>query len=269
MEGDLFRISHSKIRAFETCRKLYWFRYVSGLQWPRPAPTPAGVVGTAVHRAMKILCDTGVAEDGANELDTYLRMPAHECAGPGTEHYRIAFELFAKGCEAHDSIAAEKSWAELETWAPWPSRNLSLTARIDRVDRLAPDHYQVIDWKTGRYDFDDVIDFQLDIGQIAARVSRQLPEHVRVTAIGWNLRSGDQRVRELGRSQARATMERVAGIAERMQTTSEFEPTPGPLCRYCDWLPQCPEAAAATYDDSEGEELEERPEFELQGDFPG
>lgn len=261
MAGDLFLISHSKIRAFDACRKQYWFRYVSGLPWPSP-PSPAGIVGTGVHRAMKILSDTGTAEAGAKELDTYLRMPAHESAGPGTEHYRLAFDCYARGCQAHDSIAGEDRWVELDTWAPWRARNVSLQARIDRVDRLAPDHYQVIDWKTGRYDFDDVVDLQLDIGQIAARVSLRLAEHVRVTAVGWNLRTGDRRVRELRRPDARATMERVAGIAERMRSTTDFEATPGAGCRFCDWLPQCPEAAAAAFDDSDVEGPDELPNFE-------
>jgi len=250
MERALFRISHTKILSFEKCRKQYWFRYLSGFQRPEPPPSPAGIVGTGVHRAMKALCDTGIPEDGANELDTYLRMPAHECAGPGTAFFATAFDIFAKGCEAHASIEGENRWAELDTWVAWPSRNVTLLARIDRVDRLAADHYQVIDWKTGRYDLDEVVDMQLDIGHLAARTARQLRADARVTAIGWNLRTGQRRVRELGRRQAFATMHRVAGIAGRMQATIEFEATPGPGCTFCEWFPQCPDASAAEFDES-------------------
>jgi hypothetical protein len=261
MPGDFFRISHTKILSFDKCRKQYWFRYLSGLPRPQSLPNAPGVIGTGVHRAMKALSDTGIPEDGANELDTYLRMPVHECAGPGTEFFSLAFEIFARGCEAHASIESEDRWSELETWVAWPSRAVTLSARIDRVDRLGPDHYQVIDWKTGRYDLDEVVDFQLDIGHLAARTLRRLAPDAHVTAIGWNLRTGQQRIRELGRAQAAATMHRVAGIADRIQATTAFEATPCSSCLFCEWRPQCPEAAGAIFDESDYEE-EELPALE-------
>jgi len=240
--SQLFRLSHSKIQAFNRCRKSYWFRYLSGEPWPPDAPNPAGCIGTGVHLAMKTLCDTGDAADGANALDLYLRMPAHECAGPGTEAHRTAFALFARGCEAHALIESEDRWAEIDTWAPWPSRGITVSARIDRADRLADGTWQIVDWKTGAFDLDEVTDAQLDIGHIALRIGRQLGSEPLVTAVAWNLRSGQQRVRVLRRGDARATMQRLANLADRMQALTVFEASPGPSCRFCDWRPQCAEA---------------------------
>jgi hypothetical protein len=85
MGGELFTISWTKITAFERCRKQFWYRYVSGVPAPREQASPAGVVGQAVHRGMRALCDTDEPEDGIHEMETYLRMPAHEVCRAGDE----------------------------------------------------------------------------------------------------------------------------------------------------------------------------------------
>lgn len=243
MSGQMFRLSHSKAQAFAECRKLYWFRYVSGEPWPAAPPNPAGCVGTGVHRAMKVLCETGDPADGAHELGVYLRMPAHECAGPGTEAHRLAFQFYEAGCAAHASIDSEKRWAEIDTWAPWPSRGMTLSARIDRADIVRGSGWQIIDWKTGAFEVDEVTDAQLDIGHVALRTSQRMMDDAPVTAVAWNLRTGTRRVRALQKEDARATMARLANLAQRMQAEQGFEAMPGTFCALCDWRQRCPEAA--------------------------
>jgi RecB family exonuclease len=244
MSGPLFQLSYSAVAAFNRCRKQYWFRKLSGLPPPPPVPTAPGCLGTGLHRAMKVLCETDDRETAARALDAYLRMPAHECVGPGTPAFDNAFQLFERGCVAHDSIASDDRWAELDTWAPWPSRGVTVTARVDRVDRFADGHYQIIDWKTGRYDYDDQTDAQLDIGHLALRVSRrQLEREAPVVAIGWNLRTGQQRVRMLTGGDAVGTMRYYAALAQKIQSTTDFEATPGSGCTFCDWRERCAEAA--------------------------
>lgn len=238
-----FQLSHSKVRSFQRCRKQYWFRFLSGQPPPPPAMNAAGIVGVGVHRAMRALCETGAAEDGQAVLDVYLRMPAHESAGPGTEAYAEAFALFGQGCIAHDSIVSEYTRVEYHTWVH--AYGMALEARIDRADRLAAGHWQIIDWKTGRWELDEVTDDQLDICHAALRTAQQLRRDVTVTAIAWNLRTGAQRVRALHRDDAMATLRRLGRVAGQMQQTTEFPADPSPECRYCDWRSRCPEADAA------------------------
>lgn len=246
--SGLFPIFYKKVAAFTQCRKQYWFRYLSGLPRPPAVQTPAGIVGTGVHRALKVLCDTGEAECGASELDAYLRMPSHAAASPGTNHHRHAFDLFARGCAAHESIGGDDRHAELMTWAPWPAGGVTVQARVDRVDQLSPGQWQVIDWKTGSFDYGEATDQQLDLGHIAARVSLRIRAECEVTAIAWNLRSGERRVRLLGKGDAEATLRKMAALARRMQAATAFEPTPSAACGFCEWRDQCPEAAT-TWDD--------------------
>lgn len=248
MGGQLFRITFTKLRTFDQCRKRYWFRYLSGRPYPEDVQTPALVVGKAVHRALKALCDTGDPRDGASALDVYLRMPAHACAGPGTAAHDDAFELYERGCEAHASIDSAASWPELDTWVHSERRGVQVNARLDRADRLRSGAYQIVDWKTGRLDSEDDIDVQLDIGHLALRTSRKLPAAADVIAVAWNLRTGRRRERHLTRDDARATMDHMGRMAARLQATTEFEASPTGACRYCEWRAQCPEANAGDDD---------------------
>ncbi len=248
MANPLFVINHSRAQSFFRCRKQYWFRHLSGLPKPPDPMNPSGIVGTGVHRAMRALCDSGDADVGLAELDVYLRMPVHEEAGPGTEWHAIALAAYDQGVTVHNSIDSEDRWAEKDTYAPYPARGVSLGARIDRIDRLTPDHWQIIDWKTGRIDYDDTTDDQLDIGHVALRTSLRavVARGATVTAIAWNLRTGARRVRQLVRSDAAATMRKYAALADRIQANTDFAASPSNMCAFCEWRPQCPESDLTT-----------------------
>ncbi len=185
---------------------------------------------------MKTLCDTGEPEDGAHHLDTFLRMPSHECAAPGTEWYERAKALYAAGCDAHMSIASEESFPELNTWVPAKAQGVIIRTTIDRADRMADGSWLVIDWKTGSYDPPEDTDRQLDLGHLALRTIRpQLRGDIEVRAIAWNLRTGKQRVRVLHREDARHTRDWAARMAQRLQSTTDFTATPSRACSFCSW----------------------------------
>ncbi len=243
MAGELFELHWTKIATFERCRKQYWYRFVRVEPRAEDVQTAPLVVGKAVHRAMKTLCDTGEPEDGAHHLDTFLRMPSHECAAPGTEWYERATALYAAGCDAHLSIASEESFPELNTWVPAKAQGVIIRTTIDRADRMPDGSWLVIDWKTGSYDPPENADRQLDLGHLALRTIRpQLREDVEVRAIAWNLRTGKQRVRVLSREDARRTRDWAARMAQRLQSTTDFTATPSRACSFCSWRNECEDA---------------------------
>lgn len=244
-------MSYSKIACFQQCRKQYWFKYVSREQWPEQRDSPASLIGTGVHRAMKVLSDSNDAELARHELDAYTRMPIHAMIAKPTEHYDTAFELLEKGIAAHESISSQNRWAELSSWTPWPARGITITTIIDRADRLSEDEYQLIDWKTGRWEFGEAIDLQLDIAHVVLRKARRLPKEAKVTTIGWNLRTGERRVRPLERDDAAATLKYLAALGDTMRAATEFEANPSSACTFCDWRERCPEASATVIEESD------------------
>lgn len=238
----LFRITYSKTESFRRCRKQYWFSYVSGEPWPPSRESPASLVGNGVHRAMQKLCETGDPGDGAHELDLYLRMPSHAIAGPETEFFALAAEIYAAGVKAHESIESEARFAEMDSWVPSKSRGITVRSKIDRADRLGPDRWQLIDWKTGKFDLDDRVDWQLDIAHLVLRTVMRLPREASVRALGWNLRNGQQRVRELTRDDAIRTVDYLMRFTRTIEKMTEWPAMPGPHCTFCDWRDRCPEA---------------------------
>jgi len=247
-ENHFFRLSYSKIACYQQCRKQYWFKYVSGEHWPEQVNSPASLIGTGVHRAMRVLSESNDVDAARHELDAYTRMPIHAMIAAPTEHYETAFHILDAGIAAHESIQSENRWAELSSYTPWPARGITVTTIIDRADRISPTEYQLIDWKTGRWDFGEAIDLQLDIAHVVLRKARQLPRDADVTTIGWNLRTGERRVRPLKRDDAVATLKYLAAFADTMQGTTEFEATPSTACTFCDWRSRCPEAATIVED---------------------
>ncbi len=247
-ENDFFRLSYSKIDCYRRCRKQYWFKYISGEKWPEQVDSPASLIGTGVHRAMRVLSESDDIEAARHELDAYTRMPIHEMIAAPSEHYDTAFRLLDVGLAAHESIESENRWAELSSYTPWPARAVTVTTIIDRADRMSRTEYQLIDWKTGRGDFGEEIDMQLDIAHVVLRKARMLPHEANVTTIGWNLRTGERRVRPLKRDDAAATLKYLAALADTMQATTEFEATPSTACSFCDWRHRCPEAATIVED---------------------
>lgn len=240
---DLFRITWTQIRRFEECRKRYWYDYVSGL--PKPAEEETGplAVGKAVHRGMKALCDTGAHEDGVHHLETFLRMPAHAAAGPGTAWWELAHQLFEVGCEAHDSIASIDRISERDTWVPSVEAGVTVFARLDRADLMSDGSWLVTEWKTGKYDDPENTDRQLDLGHLGLRTVRpQLGGVGTVYAVAWNLRNNTRRIRALTADDARAAHRYAVRYADRIRATTDWTATPGRACTYCPWRSQCEDA---------------------------
>ncbi len=246
MPEPLFEMNFSRWKAWDACRKQYWFSYVSKEDWPEDRESAAGIIGKAVHEGMKYLADTNDVEVGAQRMDAYLRMPSHSVAGPGTDNYQMAFDYYARGCEAHHSLASLDSRTELNSWRHFKEYGVRLYSRMDRVDKLADDHYVLIDWKTGRYMADQQTDMQLDIAHTITRVVRpQLGSTGIVDAIAWNLRTGEKRTRRLTVQDAVMTGRLFGRLATRIQGEVEFEANPGPQCTFCQWRPRCDAAEEA------------------------
>ncbi|GBD24593.1 hypothetical protein HRbin29_02275 [bacterium HR29] len=245
MDGapDLFRLSYRKIRSFLTCRKQYWFRYCSGIEPPPTAPSPAALVGIAVHRGMAVLTESGHEELGRRAIDAYLRMPDHTAVGPGTEGYELAHALFEAGIAAHRELGGRDARAEVGSWAPWRAGGITLWAKVDRVERTSQGGYRFIDWKTERQLRVEETDLQLDLAHVIVRTVLRIPASETVESVAWNLRTDERRVRALGRADAKAAMQYAAALAQRMRTCSEFPPTPGPACGWCEFRSLCEEAS--------------------------
>jgi CRISPR/Cas system-associated exonuclease Cas4 (RecB family) len=234
-----YEMTPARVKSWRECRKQFWHKYVDRTAEARQFRSPAGIVGKAVHEGMRVLAETNDPELGRGEVLRYLRQPRRESAGPGTDYHDVAVACYDAGIEAHDTIDSIDVWVEQSSWAPFPEQGITAWMRADRVDKLRTGQYLLIDWKTGRIDNDQHTDLQLDIANVVMRRIRRVPAEAEVKAIGWNLRGNKQRTRELTAEDAHETVRYLSLVASRMQTEEQFEPNPGPHCRFCAWSPVC------------------------------
>jgi len=235
------RANYSMLSTFQQCRRKYWFKFVERVRVPWKQNVD-GIIGRGIHESLARYAASDDPEVGRSSLDAHLRMPNHAIAGPGTPFYEFAMALYERGVEACRSIQAQDTWIEQNLRWYWRKADLEFDAILDRVDYLGDGHWQIIDWKTGNYEFGETTDLQLDIAHAVLRAARNLPRDALVTTIGWNLRHETQRVRMLNRGHAAATMRLLLNSARKIAGNQDFSGSPSRLCAFCEFREQCDDA---------------------------
>lgn len=252
-------INYSKLSTFQQCRRKYWYKFVERVRVPWQA-NPGGIIGRGVHESLGRFEISGDEEVGRASLDAYLRMPNHASAGPDTPYFDFALSLYNKGVAACRTFDSADSWAELDLGWHWAKPGLGFDARIDRVDHLGGNRWQIIDWKTGNYESGETTDLQLDIAHAVLRAAKRLPYEAVVVSVGWNLRLDSQRVRVLEQRHAAATMKLLLKSARRIRDTANYAASPSRLCNFCDFRAQCDAAELAALGQLEWADLDDETE---------
>jgi ATP-dependent DNA helicase UvrD/PcrA len=125
----------------------------------------------------------------------------------------------------------------------------AVSGRIDAIYGAPDGPWEVVDYKTGRQPdaSDELSGLQLDVYALACmEVWKKRPDELTVTY--FYLGSGNEVTRPA--SDLDATRDRVLRSLTAM-AEGKFEPTPGPQCRWCDFLSFC-DAGRAYVDPPEG-----------------
>ncbi|PIR54734.1 hypothetical protein COU74_03205 [Candidatus Peregrinibacteria bacterium CG10_big_fil_rev_8_21_14_0_10_36_19] len=238
---NLSRLSHSKIETFNTCPLKFNYQYLLNIP---VSQGHAANFGNSIHGTLH---------------DFYKVLKSSQAVS-----IELMKELYEKNWLPHgyDSLehAAErkkKGWEQLEEFYktnsdPWikPAyleRPFSIklndnwfTGRVDRIDKLSDGTYEVIDYKTGRLKDDLKLkgNTQLALYVIAA----QEVFNLRVSKASLYYLEDNKKisisVEELDVPKARVKiLETVSKIRE-----SDFAPTPGFPCSFCDFRLICPAA---------------------------
>jgi RecB family exonuclease len=115
-----------------------------------------------------------------------------------------------------------------------------VTGRIDRIDQLEDGTYEVIDYKTGssKKDTDLERDLQLSLYALACRESLGIAvSRLSLYFIDDNVKISTTRTGE----QLEQCRSEILELVEEM-LKSDFQPTPGFHCRFCDFRLICPVA---------------------------
>jgi DNA helicase-2/ATP-dependent DNA helicase PcrA len=217
-------ISASGVIDYARCPKRFYWSAV------RPLPRfsgPAARIGTEIHRWIERRAS---GQGRLLETDDLPDLTVEELAGePGTmDRLRTAFL---------DSRFAELTPLFAERAFLLRAGGRTVGGRIDAIYGAPEGPWEVVDWKTGRRPSEDdaLVTLQLDVyGLACVEIWGKDPGELTLSYV--YLRSGEEVSHPMGDpADTRDRIERTLAAIE----AAEFEPTPGPACRYCDFRAFC------------------------------
>jgi RecB family exonuclease len=258
-DATLYQISASKVNAWLDCPRKFWFQYVErtkvSVSWAHLT------LGTAIHDTLRDWWDEPAGLRSSDHVTTVLgrHWSARGFRDDGhADQWRASAAAilwrYLSGLDPQfEPLSRERTLA-------MRVRDVAITARIDRLDRLAPgEAVAVVDYKTGKRvpGVDDVRSsvalalYALCVRQALRRsCSRVELHHVpSATVVGWE-HTDEALQRHLTRVLAIAEEMRAAEgqaiPAAPAQEQVAFPTKPGPLCGWCDFRSLCPQGAQAS-----------------------
>lgn len=233
------RLSYSQLDTFKTCPLKYNYRYL--LKIPSP-PSHAANFGSSVHNTL-------------NEFYKHLKSGKDVSLDLLKELYEKYWIDLGYESKAHENTRKKRGWEVLEQFYelngdPWVTPaylerpfNLKMgeyvvSGRIDRIDRLEDGTYEIIDYKTGKLKKGVNLDkdLQLSIYALACRDVFKIP----VSKLSlYYLEDNEKVSTSRSNGQIEELIENVDELVQEMKA-SGFEPTPGFLCKFCEFRLICP-----------------------------
>ncbi|HEX6255050.1 MAG TPA: PD-(D/E)XK nuclease family protein [Euzebyales bacterium] len=236
------RLSFSRVDTYERCPLLFRFRYVDKLP---STPSPDLSWGSAIHAALEVWWSQKLPTPPPVEV-LYRALYEHwEDTGFADMDretklvwYRHARDVLARHHERYaadyrPAVACEQ-WFELDL-----GDGVAARGSIDHVARTASGGLGIVDWKTNRRArsrSEVASSLQLAIYTLAAReLWGREPEWVALDFVVPGLRVTVDRAE----IDVDAALERFREVA-RSIAAQDFDPSPSPLCGWCDYRGVCP-----------------------------
>lgn len=232
------KLSYSQIDSYKTCPYKYKFRYLYQLPSPIVHQTS---FGTSVHSTL-------------NQFYKRLQKSAPVSKDLLKEIYENNWLGLGYQSKAHENKRKKSGWECLEKFYeqnsnPWivpkylekgftlKFGQVSFSGRIDRIDRLEDGSFEVIDYKTGKLKSDTKLEknMQLSLYALACQTVLAIP----LSKLSLYYIESGQKI-SVGRSKLKMDdfKDELSEIVEHMQN-SEFEPTPGFVCKFCEYRLLC------------------------------
>jgi DNA helicase-2/ATP-dependent DNA helicase PcrA len=245
LKFSLTRLSYTQLDTFRTCPLKYQFRYM--LHVPAPMP-PIVNFGSSLHNTLRDFYAflQKNPDHTKKDLRPVLKKFFEKHWIPGGYESRAIGEAQKKlGYETLERFYTHEKKnlvipKFLEKSFSIKLGNVEVTGRIDRIDQLPDGMFEVIDYKSGASSEKNLSkDLQLSIYALACQEVLKIPVSRLSLYYLENLEkvSTSRTERDLA-----ACREEIIKFAEELRA-SDFSPTPGFHCRFCDFRLICPVAA--------------------------
>jgi len=238
----MFRASPFRLNMFELCPQQYKFTYIDHLDKEYKTPKPYLTMGAHVHNALHdFYQQLDVSDRTYENLEMILRRRWRENregfanredeAKWGVKALSM-LRLFAHRMDTSVTPAMLEDYYDVEV-----SPQLKIIGRIDRADELEDGSLHVIDYKTGKFDPNDVNTLQLILYALIVSANQKKP----VTKASYlYLPTWEWHTVEISQDEADEAVEIVKERVAEIEKEREFGPTPNKYCKNCDYLSICP-----------------------------
>ncbi|HVB86106.1 MAG TPA: ATP-dependent DNA helicase [Candidatus Dormibacteraeota bacterium] len=234
------QLSPSAIDAYERCPMKYMFQYLWSV---RGGPHGQMTFGNVMHTTIKEFV-AELRKRGQVPRDELLAIFDREWSSAGfpddyqeQEYRKAGREQLTAFHETYVAAPAEVLYQEKSFELPLEN-NVTITGRIDQVNRIDGDAVEIIDYKTGKpRDAKKANeDLQLSIYALAAREVLDLePKRL----VLYYLMSNEAVATTRDAKPLAAAKKKIGEVADQIRA-GDFPAKPGFGCGYCDFKPLCP-----------------------------
>lgn len=220
-------LSPSKVKTYETCKLKFKLQYEDQIKKPQPVSAEL-TFGNYLHKFIEL----------------YGRKPTIEIINQLKEEFDISKDLenalissightvkFLKQYEKYEKCEAEYKFGITY-------KGIKLGGKVDRI-YTASDDVDVIDFKTGKKFYKGLNDLQLKFYSLMISHERDIePEHINTIIYFSRPDKSDIKV------YTTKDIEYFGGylieVADRIRSTRSWAPSKNNLCRFCQYIDDCP-----------------------------
>ena len=218
--------SHSRLVDFEQCKLRAKLKYLDKIPEP-PRPLPPGKGEQARDRGIRVHEGAELYVRGGVEL-----LPELDKFEP---EFKALRELFKKG-----KVSLEGEWAYDNQWMPtaWASESAWLRLKIDALVTMRPEHMVLVDYKTGRRQYNEMK--HAEQGQLYQLATfMRYPKVDKITVEFWYTDQDEITTVIYTRSQGMRFLRTYSQRGSALTSCVEFPPNPTQWsCRWCPYGPK-------------------------------
>jgi CRISPR/Cas system-associated exonuclease Cas4 (RecB family) len=245
--SNFIKLSVSKTATFQSCKAKYKFSYIQKL--PRKE-WEFHLFGRFCHRVLELFHQTYI--DGSKNIHTKVMSDSFNAAqeefkprltqAAKDEAFQICTQYLKRLATHKDEVS--KVLSVEKTFNLEINKDLILTGMIDRIQLDEDGIYHVLDYKTSKsnkYLKDDL----LQLLTYAYVIYNEHPEIKKVRVSYIMLRHDIEFItKEFELDDILKIKNIYESYANDIHKEEKYEPNPGPLCAYCDYIDSCPTGLA-------------------------